>query len=149
MPARKHCVRVVLDTNIFVGYYLSRSPTSANAQVVRLWRDLRQLQLIVSDPIVEEYLEVLPRLRVEKRRVQSLSDRLRRRSTVSHVNLGARVVASRDPDDNLMLATAKTGRTAYLFTNDHDLLDIPTTQRRLFRFKIVTPQQLLAEMAEL
>lgn len=110
MPARKDRVRVVLDTNVLVGYYLSRSPRSANAQVIRLWRDLRQLQLVVSDPVVEEYLEVLRRLGVEESRVQRFTQRLSGRNTVSHVNLGPRFAASRDPDDNTMLATAHVER---------------------------------------
>jgi putative PIN family toxin of toxin-antitoxin system len=148
VPARKDRVRVVLDTNVFVGFYLSRSPRSVNAQVIRLWRDLRQLQLIVSDPVIEEYLEVLQRLGVEESRVQRFTHRLRARSTVTHVNLGPRFLASRDPEDNPMLATAHAGRAVYLVTNDRDLLDIPEPQRRPFRFRIVTPRELLDALSE-
>jgi predicted nucleic acid-binding protein len=39
-------------------------------------------------------------------------------------------------------------RADYLVTNDRDLLDIPASKRRKFRFEIVTPQQLSAVLAE-
>ncbi|MGH7961825.1 MAG: PIN domain-containing protein [Candidatus Binatia bacterium] len=55
MPPRKERLLVVLDTNIFVGYYLSKVSHSANGRIVRLWRDQRRLQLIVSDAVVTEY----------------------------------------------------------------------------------------------
>ena len=148
MPARKHRIPAVLDTNVLIGYYLSRSPRSANAQVVRAWRDQRQVQLILSSEVFEEYLDVLRRLCVEEPRVQRLAERIRRRTTVTVVNLGPRFTMSRAPDDNLMLATSQAGEARYLVTNDHDLLDIPIVQRRLSRFEIVSPQQFLAKLTE-
>ena len=64
MPPRKRRIPVVFDTNVVVGFYLSRDPRSANQQAFRLWRDRRTVQLIVSDEVIEEYLEVLSRLGV-------------------------------------------------------------------------------------
>jgi putative PIN family toxin of toxin-antitoxin system len=148
VPPRKERIAVVLDTNVIVGYYLSRVPQSANARVFRLWRDQRKLQLIVSDEVVAEYLEILSRLQVKEQRINRLAERLQRRNTVTHVNLGARFSASRDPDDNIMLAVAKVGKVRFLITNDRDLLDITVVQRRRFRFEIVRPQEFLAQLAE-
>ena len=148
MPPRKERIAVVLDTNVFVGYYLSRAPQSANARVVRLWRDQRKLQLIVSDAIVTEYLEILSRLQVGEQRTNRLAEHLQRHDTVTHVRLGPRLAASRDPDDNTMLATAVVGKAKFLVTNDRDLLDISTAQRRKLKFEIVRPQEFLAGLAE-
>ena len=148
MPARKDRIPIVLDTNVLIGCYLSRSQRSANVRVVRLWRDLRRIQLVVSGEVVVEYLDVLRRVRVSEVRVARFADRLNRRKTVTHVNLGPRFDVSRDPDDNLMLATAKAGKVEYLVTNDRDLLDIPAAERRKFRFEIVTPQEFLARLEE-
>jgi putative PIN family toxin of toxin-antitoxin system len=145
---RKDRTPVVLDTNVVIGYYLSTNPQSANAKVYLLWRTRRWLQLIVSDETVTEYLDVLRRLGVSEPRIQRLEERIRRRETVTHVNLGARPTESRDPDDNLMLATASAGKAAYLVTNDRDLLDIPVAGRRKFKFTILTPAQFLAELEE-
>lgn len=143
MPPRKERVSVVLDTNIIVGYYLSRNPHSANARVFQLWRDQRKLQLIISDEVIEEYLEILQRLDVAQKRVGRFAERLERRETVTHINLGTRPTDSRDPDDNVMLATALGGKAEYLVTRDPDLLDIPDKQKRKFRFKILRPEQFL------
>lgn len=148
MSPRKERTRVVFDTNVVIGYYLSTNPQSANARAYLLWRTRRKLQLIVSENTVTEYLEVLRRIGVAEHRVGRLEERIRRRETVTHINLGARPAESRDPDDNLMLATAAAGRAAYLVTNDRDLLDIPAAGRRKFKFAIVTPAQFLAELEE-
>lgn len=135
-----------MDTNIIVGYYLSRNPHSATAEIIRLWRDERKLQLIVSAEVEEEYLEVLARLDVPEGLVARFAARLQRREIVTRVGLGARHAVSRDPDDNVMLAAALSGRAEYLITNDRDLLDIPEPKRQKFRFEIVTPAEFLAHV---
>src|SRR5262249_46306597 len=102
---------------------------------------------VVSDIVINEYLEVLRRVGVREERIARLMDRFERRQTVTHVNLGARYIESRDPDDNLILATAAAGKVRFLVTNDHDLLDISPLQRRRFKFEIVTPQEFLRQVA--
>jgi putative PIN family toxin of toxin-antitoxin system len=148
VPPRKERIPVVFDTNIIVGYYLSRSPHSANRHVFRLWRDQRTLQLIVSDALVTEYLEVLARLQIREHRLQRFAHRLQQRPTVTHVRLGTRFRFSRDPDDNLLLGTAAVGKAHYLVTNDGDLLDLTPAQHRALKFAIVTPQAFLQQLAE-
>lgn len=147
MARRKDRLRVVLDTNILVAALLSTKRQSANRQVLRLWFR-RQLQLIVSEEVMAEYVVLLQRLRIPPRRVEAFRQRLRRQDIVTHVNLGARFTESRDPDDNMLLAAAAVGKARFLVTNDRDLLDIPATQRRKFRFGIVTPQEFLARVTE-
>jgi putative PIN family toxin of toxin-antitoxin system len=135
---------VVFDTNVLVGFYLSRSPASANQQALRLWRDQRRIQLILSDDVLREYLEVLARLEVPAPLVRRLEERLIRRNTVTHVSLGARPKLSRDPDDNLMIATARSGKARFVVTNDRDLLEIPIIEQARLRLKVITPQALVA-----
>ena len=146
MPPRKQRTAVVLDTNVVLGFYLSGSRTSPNAQVFRLLRDRRKLQLILSSKLTAEYLEVLPRLGVAENRVARLAVRLERRKAVTHVNLGARATENRDPDDNVVLSTAAAGKARFVVTNDRDLLDIPASQQQQFKFEIVTPKQLLTKL---
>ena len=148
MSPRKGRTRVVLDTNVLIGYYLSARKDSANSIVYRLWRTRRKLQLVISDEILTEYLEVLQRLGVPDIRIKRLEERVRRRETVSHVNLGARPEASRDPDDNLMVAIALSGKADFLVTNDRDLLDIPASVRQKYRFRIVSPAEFLELIKE-
>ena len=146
MPPRKRRIPVVFDTNVIVGFYLSRTPSSANQQAFRLWRDQRKLQLIVSDEILREYLEVLTRLGVSEPLVIRLEKRFARRTTVTNVRLGSRPKVSRDPDDNLMIATARSGKARFLVTNDQDLLDITAQEQARLRLEIVTPNELLARI---
>jgi putative PIN family toxin of toxin-antitoxin system len=148
VPARKRRIPVVFDTNVVVGFYLSRAPKSANQQAFRLWRDQRTLQLIVSDEVIEEYLEVLSRLGVPELLVKRLEERFARRKTVTRVSLGSRPKLSRDPDDNLMIATARSGKARFLVTNDYDLLDIPASAQARLRLLIVRPADLLARIRE-
>ncbi len=148
MVRRKDRIPVVLDTNVLVGFFLGRSRTSANAKVMRLWFIARELQLIVSDATVSEYLETLQRVAVAPRSIEKLDERIEKRETVTRVSLGARPTDSRDPDDNLMLATALVGKAKYLITNDKDLLDIPATGKKKFKFRIVTPAEFLAHWEE-
>ena len=135
---------MVLDTNVLVRSYVRAREKSASVRVFKLWRERRLLQLIVSDELQVEYLEILQRLNVSSQRIDGLVRRLRERVTVTHVNLGPRFTSSRDPDDNILLATAAAGKAKYLITNDRDLLEIPDSSRRRFRFEIVTPQDFLA-----
>ena len=145
VPPRKQRIPVVLDTNTVIAYYLSRSARSAARWIFHLWRDLRRVEFIVSDEVIEEYVEVLRRLQVAEPRLRRFRERLLRRAIVTRVNLGARPTASRDPDDNVFLATAIAGRAKFVITNDPDLLNIPGGERRRFKFVIVTPRQFLVE----
>ena len=145
MARRKARLPVVLDTNVVVGALLSTKRQAANQRVYRLWLH-RQLQLIVSPEIAAEYLELIERLRISPARATAFRERLQRHDIITHVNLGARFTESRDPDDNLILATAAAGKAKYLISNDYDLLDIPAAQRRRFKFEILSPKAFLMRL---
>ena len=146
MPPRKRRIPVVLDTNVVVGFYLSRSARSATRQIFRLWRDLRRIQLIVSEEVIAEYVEVLRRVQIDEHRLRRFHERLITRTTVTHVSLGSRPGASRDPDDNVFLAAALTGKAKFVVSSDPDLLQIPSLERRRFRFAIVSPREFVAKV---
>lgn len=61
------------------------------------------------------------------------------------VNLARRDEASRDPDDNVFLSTARAGKARFLITNDRDVLDLPASVRRALAYSIVTPPEFLAK----
>ena len=102
--------------------------------------------MIVSDETIREYLGVMRRLGLPDKRIELLQERLKKRETVTHVNLGPRPIASRDPDDNIVIATAIAGRAQFLVTNDLDLLEIESEVKRKFPFLIVTPSELLKRL---
>ncbi len=144
MPARRLRTPVVLDTNVFVRSFKTRAKTSPNGRIVRLWLLERRLQLVVCDEVVEEYLGVFGDvLLMDQEMLTAWHWRFTadRRTTV--VRLGRRYGESRDPDDNLFLSTARSGRAEYLITNDRDLLDLPGYFRRTLPFALVTPREFL------
>ena len=96
--------------------------------------------------MVREYLEVLLRLSVPEALVKRLEKRFANRVTVTHVSLGSRPKLSRDPDDNVMIATARSGKASFLVTNDQDLLEISPREQARLRLEIVTPAELLARI---
>lgn len=148
MPPRKERIAVVSDTNIVVGYYLSRSSKSLISRIFHLWRDLRKIQFIVSQEMLDEYLEVLERLSVPKAQIEKLKEILLTSTIVTRVQLGTRPTASRDADDNIILATAIGGKAKFLITNDRDLLDISHKEKKRFKFEILKPAEFLARLEE-
>ena len=140
MVSRKQRIRVVVDTNVFVRAFKSRSVASPNQRLVRLWLLEKRLQLIVSNDLVDEYLGIFQQiLGMDGELLENWRQRFAADSRATTVGLGPRYFASRDPDDNLLLATATAGRAAYLVTNDRDLLDLPVSFLRTLKFEVLTP----------
>ena len=69
-------------------------------------------------------------------------ERLNDRRMTQVVTAGASSI-SRDPDDNVFIATATAAKAKFLITNDRNLLDISDDEKRRLRFRIVRPQQFL------
>jgi putative PIN family toxin of toxin-antitoxin system len=149
MTARKHRVRVMLDTNIFVRNFKARNKSSHNCRIIRLWLLEAKLQLVVSEEVVAEYLEIFDDvLRMVPSTLGKWRSRFADDPRVTMVNLGARHTESRDPDDNVFLSTARAGKAAYLVTNDRDLLDLPESVQEGLSFSIVTPADFLAAIGD-
>lgn len=147
--ARNDRVPVVFDTNLFITRLLRHKKNSVNQRVFNLWLVRRRLQLLISHPILDEYLGILAMLGAAPPKLASLEHYLSTAKTVTQVNLGKRLYLSRDSDDNKFLDTAHAGRAKFLITRDNDLLDIAKTDLRGLRFQIVSPIELLQQLGEL
>jgi putative PIN family toxin of toxin-antitoxin system len=146
MPIRKRRLPVVLDTNVFVRSFKARSSTNPNRRIIRLWLLERRLQLVVSRDLTAEYPAIFAEvLGMDSGLVAEWRHRFEQDLRVTVVMPDRRYAESRDPDDNLLLATARAGKARYLITNDRDLLEIPAETRRSFPFSIRTPGQFLDE----
>jgi len=149
MISRKLRIPVVLDTNVLVRALKTRSLASVNQRILRLWLIERKLQLIVCADLVDEYLSTLETvLQLSDRSLHSWSQRFLGdpRSTV--VRLGPRFSASRDPDDDLLLATAAAGKATALVSNDRDLLDLPDEFLASLPFCVTTPSAFLRSLEQ-
>jgi putative PIN family toxin of toxin-antitoxin system len=147
MAKRKERILVVLDTNIFVSGFRNKQLKSPISIIWRLWLR-REIQLAISSQVAEEYEEILERLGADQKLLNVFIRELPERKTVTWVRLGRRIRVKRDPDDEIILATADTARVKYLITLDKDLLELPWEERRRFKFEIVTPTQFLERIAE-
>ena len=144
MVPRRNRTPIVADTNVFVRAFKARSKTNANRRVVRLWLIERKLQLVVCDELIDEYLEIFSEvLGMDDSTVRDWQVRFEADRRATLVGLGRRYTESRDPDDNLLLATATAGRAEFLITNDRDLLELPEEFRRRLPYNILTPQMFL------
>lgn len=146
---RKDRIPVVFDTNLFITRLLRRKKNSVNQRVFNLWLVRRRLPLIVSRPILDEYLGILAMLGASSPKLASLEYYFSTAKTVTQINLGKRFYLSRDLNDNMFLDTAHAGKAKFLITRDNDLLDIPKTELRGLRFSIVSPIELLQQLGEL
>ena len=144
MVQRKQRLPVVLDTNVFVRALKAGSHTNWNRRIVRLWLIERQLQLVVSRELIAEYLGIFADvLGMETETVAEWRNRFEIDGRSSLVNLGRRYAASRDPDDNLLLATATAGEARFLITNDRDLLEVSDAVKQTLKYAIWASPRLM------
>ena len=104
--ARKERIPVVFDTSLSITRFLRHKKNSINQRVINLWLVRRRLQLIISRPILDEYLGVLEMYGAKPENLFRLEHRLLTSKTVTKVNLGKRFQLCRDPNDNMFLDTA-------------------------------------------
>ncbi len=104
--------------------------------------------MVVSDEIIAEYLETLERVGISENRIERLGEILEIYGIVSKFSLGKIPTESRDVDDNLLLATAVAGKAQFLVTQDKDLLHISESDKKKFKFRIVTPVEFLNAIGE-
>ena len=143
MPKRRGSIVVVIDTNIFVRNFLTRSRRSPNRLVVRSWLVERKFKLALSDAIKEEYLRVFEEvLGFDGEKLAGWRKRFGDKRIAKTIGVGTSTL-SRDPEDNVFIATAIAAKAKFLVTNDYDLLDIADAEKRSLRFDIVKPEQFL------
>lgn len=149
MALKKNRVRVVFDTNLFIARFIKHKRNSVNRRIIDLWQEQRRLQLIVSQPLIDEYLYVLENyIGIRKSRLELLKTRLETASYITRVNLGKRFYLSRDSKDNMFIDTAHIGKAKFVVSRDKDLLNIPKENLKGFRFEVVTPFEFLKQIGK-
>lgn len=147
MPKRRRTINVVLDTNVFMRNFLSRSGGSPNRRMIRLWLVERKFKLALSSEIEAEYLRIFEELLgFDRNTLIAWKRRFGNKRITQTVGVGASSL-SRDPKDNVFIATATSAKAKFLVTNDRDLLDISEVMKRTLRFEIATPRQFLQLLA--
>lgn len=142
MPKRFRRIKVVVDTNVFIGNFLSKKATSSNRRVIRMWLIDRALKLVISDEIQQEYLETFEEiLGFDGKTIRAWRKRFDDRRIVDKVQPGRVQRISRDSKDDIFIAVAARAKAKFLITIDRDLLDIDENQPRKMKFEIITPHR--------
>jgi len=132
-------LRLVIDTNVVISAALKPEGLERTSFLLAITKPAR---LYVSQPILDEYAEVLsrPELKIRKG--------LRRQLLQLILNQGNLVVPSRrlevsgDPDDNRFLECADAARADYLVTGN--LRHFPRFWKKT---KIITPHEFIGLVA--
>jgi putative PIN family toxin of toxin-antitoxin system len=108
-------LRLILDTNILVSAALKRDSLQHTIFLLALTKSVR---LYISQPILDEYAEVLsrPKLGISKGVRQQMIQLIKNHS---HMVVPARTLnVTTDPDDNIFLECAEAARADYLVTGN-------------------------------
>jgi putative PIN family toxin of toxin-antitoxin system len=132
-------LRLVIDTNVIVSAALKPEGLQRTTFLLAITKPAR---LYVSQPILDEYVDVLsrPELKIRKGLRLQLLQLIRNRSNL--VVPSRRLEVAGDPDDNRFLECADTARADYLVTGN--LRHFPRFWKKT---KIITPREFIGLVA--
>ncbi|MCL4870084.1 MAG: putative toxin-antitoxin system toxin component, PIN family [Anaerolineae bacterium] len=111
-------LRAVLDTNVFVSTFLSRSPTNPTQELINRWL-ASEFTLLICDAIVDELIEKLVERGIAKVDIENLAALLNALAEwVSVPNDSIKPVIIADADDDVVVACALVGGADFLVTYD-------------------------------
>jgi uncharacterized protein len=116
---RKHKPRVVVDTSVLVaGISGFRAPFASgrnlSADVLHRWAERDNFVWLITEDILEEYKQVLKRLRVRPNLIGRVINLIRERA--EEVSVGASAQISPDPDDDPLCLCAEQGKADFIVT---------------------------------
>jgi len=118
--ARKRIFKIILDTN----WYVSATINQKSRRVLYEILTNPNLQVIYSQEILQEYLEVIGRAKfrkfVSKSQISRFINLILPR--LSEIPITTAVQINRDKDDDYLLALALDSNADFLVTGDDDLL---------------------------
>ena len=135
-------MRITLDTNVLVSAFISKSGHSA--RVLDTVLTLEDVELVLSDEIVQEFSRVMSRDELLFRfdhilaDVEELVGLLKKTSRMIKVRSKFRAVRQ-DPADNVILNTAHDGRCEFVVSGDHHLLNL----KKFKGVRILSPRRML------
>lgn len=129
-------IRVVVDTNVFVSSFFGGNPR----KIIDLWKS-GQIIICLSQPVFEEYIEVLRRLGLQSE--QELEEIVGLFARGFHVlyttSTPALHVVDKDPDDNKFIECAVALRAEFIISGDRAL----TIMKDYMGIKICNPKEFL------
>jgi len=135
-------MRIVLDTNVLVSAFISKLGHSA--KTLDLASMFEEIQLVLSDPILCEFKNVLSREEVKARfnystqDIESFAKSIKDTSTIVKIKSDFKVIKE-DPKDDIVLNTAYDGKAEYIVSGNRHLQNL----KRFKGIKIVNPKQMM------
>ncbi|MCD4794797.1 MAG: putative toxin-antitoxin system toxin component, PIN family [Bacteroidales bacterium] len=113
--------KVILDTNIWISFLISRNLNSLDKHLIN-----RSITLIFSEELLQEFISVAKRPKFKKYFSDNDINELLRLFDIygKFVNVVSEINGCRDKKDNFLLNLAIDSNADYLVTGDGDLLDI-------------------------
>jgi uncharacterized protein len=115
-------IRVTLDTNVLVSGVVA-SPQTVNGQIIQAWRE-NTYTLVLSEPILTELSRTLTQPyfshRLTAEQIAGTVNLFRSEAIIVPLTVRVAGVATH-PEDDLILATALSGKADYLVTRDEKL----------------------------
>lgn len=136
-------IRVVLDTNVLVsGAAGFLNPRSNPRKILRFWK-AKEFQLIISKSLLAEVVSTLQKPyfmnRLHAEQMTSFLTLLKKKGNLINIMTRVSGVATH-PEDDLILATAVSGKADYLVTGDKSLRKAVPKYKGV---KLVTPDGFL------
>jgi uncharacterized protein len=141
LKSRRRKRRVVVDTSVLVaGISGFREPFVAgrnpSADVLREWAERDNFLWLVTDDILDEYKEVLKRLRVRASLIGKVINLIRERAEEVKVQVSIQI--SPDPKDDVFCLCAECGKADFVVTLNpkdfpEDSLKANVVPPRIFR----------------
>ncbi|MBI4697773.1 MAG: putative toxin-antitoxin system toxin component, PIN family [Nitrospirae bacterium] len=115
-------VKVVVDTNIWISSLISASGPAA--RLADEWSN-GKFSILISEQQITELHDVFTRPKfffkygISRQEIENLISSIAARA--GRISLKGNLELCRDPDDNIILETALSGKAKYLITSDKDI----------------------------
>ncbi|HEY6171485.1 MAG TPA: putative toxin-antitoxin system toxin component, PIN family [Candidatus Kapabacteria bacterium] len=133
-------MRVVIDTNVIISSFFGGNP----AKILALL-DSGVIHLCASQEIIDEYFEILERMKRTHEEIEKFGSYLLNADTIDHISYTPKLsVVKEDPDDDKFIECAVSLNAEYIITGDKALRAIGEYEN----IKIVTPKEFLNTIDE-
>ena len=123
---RKKQLKIILDTNLWIQFLISKSYSSLDEYLVS-----KKVRLLFSEELLQELLDVVSRPKLKKYFNNNHVSQLMRLINVygEFVNVKSQIEQCRDPKDDFLLSLSVDGKADYFITGDKDLLEMKKIQK--------------------
>lgn len=124
MSAKHECLRIIINTNIFISLLISASDRSKIKDLVRL--AFSKHTVLMSKSTFNELKATLNKSKIKKYIKSDLVEQFLKKveALCEQVTVSSSVTLCRDQDDDKFLALAHDGKADIIITGDKDLLEL-------------------------